>query len=76
MQHDPNGLNHHIINESFYSEHSKQDGPVRIFNKLHYLMGEYSLKTGVATWQRVIPSPQRMPLERWLSTHYPVAITV
>jgi hypothetical protein len=76
MEHEYSGLNHHSINDAFYSEHPKLNGPVKVFNHLHYLMGEYSIKTGIAKWQRVIPAAQRDKLERWLGIHYPVPVAV
>jgi hypothetical protein len=76
MQHEYHEMNHHTINESFYSEHPKVYGPVRVFNSNHFLIAEYCIKTGIATWQRVIPVAQRDNVETWLGIHYPVPALV
>ena len=74
MEHQLDGLNHHVISESFYSEHPKIRGPVKVFSKLHYLMAEYHILTGATNWKRVVPAPQRAGIEKWLGTHYPVPV--
>jgi len=35
-------------------------------------MAEYSERTGVVKWQRVVLASQREQIEKWLSDHYPV----
>jgi hypothetical protein len=35
-------------------------------------MAEYSERTGVVKWQRVVLASQREQIEKWLSEHYPV----
>jgi hypothetical protein len=35
-------------------------------------MAEYSERTGVVKWQRVVLASQREQIEKWLSYHYPV----
>jgi hypothetical protein len=65
-------LNRHTINSSFYSEHPKIHGPVRVFSALHYLMAEYSIPTGVVRWLRNATSTERGNVEKWLDTNYPV----
>ena len=35
-------------------------------------MAEYSERTGVVRWQRVVLATQREKIERWLTEHYPV----
>ena len=72
MQHEYHEMNHHTIDRSFYSEHPRVHGPVRVFNSNHYLMAEYCIKTGIAKWQRVIPVIERDLVEKWLGSHYPV----
>jgi hypothetical protein len=76
MKHEFDGLNYHTINGSFYSEHPKVHGPVKVFNTLHYLMAEYCITTGIAKWHRVLPVSQRYNVEEWLGTHYPTPVAV
>ncbi len=35
-------------------------------------MAEYSERTGVVRWQRVVLATQKEKIERWLCEHYPV----
>lgn len=35
-------------------------------------MAEYSERTGVVKWQRVVLAAQREKIENWLCEHYPV----
>jgi hypothetical protein len=35
-------------------------------------MAEYSERTGVVKWQRVVLASQREQIEKWLIEHYPV----
>ncbi len=35
-------------------------------------MAEYSERTGVVKWQRVVLASQREQIEKWLGEHYPV----
>jgi hypothetical protein len=35
-------------------------------------MAEYSERTGVVKWQRVVLASQRERIEKWLGEHYPV----
>jgi hypothetical protein len=72
MEHEHHAVNHHSINESFYSEHAKIHGPVKVFNLLHYLMAQHCIETGITSWQRVVPVAQRERVEKWLGAHYPV----
>jgi len=35
-------------------------------------MAEYSERTGVLKWQRVVLTSQKEKIEKWLREHYPV----
>ena len=35
-------------------------------------MAEYSERTGIVKWQRVVLAAQREKIEKWLGEHYPV----
>jgi hypothetical protein len=37
-------------------------------------MAEYSERTGVVKWQRVVVASQREQIEKWLGEHYPVQV--
>jgi hypothetical protein len=39
-------------------------------------MAEYSERTGVVKWQRVVVTAQREKIEKWLGDHYPAQATV
>ena len=73
MEHEHHSLNHHNISPSFYTEHSKVHGPVKVFNTLHYLMAEYSISTGIAKWHRNATAGERDKVEKWLGAHYPMS---
>jgi len=74
MKHEYHTVNHKTINGSFYSEHPKLDGPVKVFNVLHYLIAEYSTDTGLIEWQRTLPPWEKADVEKWLGEHYPVTV--
>ena len=57
---------------SFTFKRAKPDGLIQVLNEGSYLMAEYSERTGVVKWQRVVVTAQREKIERWLGTHYPV----
>lgn len=76
MKHDYYAVNYQKINESFYSEHPNRNGPVKVFNILHYLVAEYSITTGLIEWHRTLPPAQRAEVEKWIADHYPVAVGV
>jgi hypothetical protein len=59
------------INDSYHCRRGKQDGLILIMNGGEYLMAEYSEHTGVTSYQRVVPAPQRDVIERWLAKHFP-----
>ena len=62
---------HYQINHSIYCKRNKP-GLIDILSTDHYLMGEYSERTGTVIWQRLIAAPQRLSIERWLTENFPV----
>ena len=59
---------------SFHFKRTKQDGLIEVLNDNFYVMAEYSERTGVVTWQRVVLAAQREKIEKWLGDHYPVQV--
>ena len=63
---------HHVSLSSYQFRRSKCDGIIEVLNEGLYVMAEYSERTGVVRWQRVVLASQRERIEKWLSEHYPV----
>ena len=57
---------------SFTFKRAKPEGLIQVLNEGSYLMAEYSERTGVVKWQRVVVTAQRERIEKWLGSHYPV----
>ena len=57
---------------SYHFKRAKTDGLIQVLNEGSYVMAEYSERTGVVRWQRVVLATQREKIERWLTEHYPV----
>ena len=60
------------INASYHCRRAKQENLILIYNEDEYLMAEYSERSGVVKYQRLVPAPQKDVIERWLSQHFPV----
>jgi hypothetical protein len=69
MQHH----HHSAINDSFHCKRSLSGDVVHVYNSNNYLMAEYTVRTGRASWQRVAPLTQRESVEKWLRNNYPAA---
>jgi hypothetical protein len=63
---------HHSALSSYHFKRAKTDGLIEVLNEGSYVMAEYSERTGVLTWQRVVLASQREQIEKWLNEHYPV----
>lgn len=63
---------HHSTLSSYHFKRAKTDGLIEVLNEGSYVMAEYSERTGVVKWQRVVLTAQREKIEKWLSEHYPV----
>jgi hypothetical protein len=59
---------------SFHFKRAKPDGRIQVLNEGSYVMAEYSERTGVVKWQRVVLTAQREKIERWLDQHYPAHV--
>lgn len=57
---------------SYHFKRTKTDGLIQVLNEGSYVMAEYSERTGVVRWQRVVLATQKEKIERWLGEHYPV----
>ncbi len=63
---------HHVGLSSYHTRRSKCDGLIEVLNEGLYVMAEYSERTGLVKWQRVVLAAQREHVERWLGEQYPV----
>lgn len=63
---------HHVSLSSYHFRRSKCDGIIEVLNEGSYTMAEYSERTGVVKWQRVVQASQREQIEKWLGERYPV----
>ena len=57
---------------SFQFKRTKQNGLIEVLNEGSYVVAEYSERTGVVRWQRVLLAAQKEKIEKWLGDHYPV----
>jgi hypothetical protein len=62
---------HHPTLASYHFKRAKTDGLIEVLNEGSYVMAEYSERTGVVKWQRVVLAAQRERIEKWLGDHYP-----
>ncbi len=63
---------HHAQLSSFRFQRAKTDGLIEVLNEGSYVMAEYSERTGIVKWQRVVLAAQKEKIEKWLDAHYPV----
>jgi hypothetical protein len=63
---------HHPPLSSYHFKRGKTDGLIEVLNEGYYVMAEYSERTGVVKWQRVVLASQKEKIEKWLIEHYPV----
>ena len=63
---------HHAVLSSYHFRRSNFHGLIEVVNEGSYVMAEYSERTGVVKWQRVVLASQREQIEKWLGEHYPV----
>ena len=63
---------HHGALSSFRFQRTKTEGLIEVLNEGSYVMAEYSERTGVVKWQRVVLAAQKEKIEKWLGEHYPV----
>ena len=65
-------MQQYVSLSSYQFRRSKFDGIIEVLNEASYVMAEYSERTGLVKWQRVVAAPQRQQIETWLGVHYPV----
>ena len=63
---------HHLALSSYHFKRAKTDGIIHVLNEGSYIMAEYSERTGLVKWQRVVLAAQREKIEKWLGEHYPM----
>ena len=63
---------HHLTLSSYHFKRAKTDGVIHVLNEGSYIMAEYSERTGIVKWQRVVLATQREIVERWLRERYPI----
>jgi len=63
---------HQPILASYRFKRAKTDGIIEVLNEGSYVMAEYSERTGIVKWQRVVLAGQKEKIERLLGEHYPV----
>ena len=62
---------HSTALSSYHFKRAKTDGLIEVLNEGSYVMAEYSERTGVVKWQRVVLATQKEKIEKWLFDHYP-----
>ena len=62
---------HHPALASFRFKRAKTEGLIEVLNEGSYVMAEYSERTGIVKWQRVVVAAQKEKVEKWLDGHYP-----
>lgn len=63
---------HHSTLSSFRFKRAKTDGLIEVLNEGSYVMAEYSERTGVVKWHRVVLASQKEKIQKFLDDHYPV----
>jgi hypothetical protein len=58
---------------SYRFQRARTSGIIEVLNENSYVMAEYSERTGVVRWQRMVLASQREQIEKWLEDHYPKA---
>ena len=64
----------HPTLSSYHFKRAKTDGLIEVLNEGSYVMAEYSERTGVVKWQRVVLATQKEKIEKWLTDHYPAQV--
>ena len=59
------------INNSYYCERHKPNGPILVLVTGAYRVAEFDAETGNFKWHRVVPAPQRSVIENWLNSRFP-----
>lgn len=56
---------------SYRFQRAKPAGLIEVLNENSYVMAEYSERTGVVRWRRVVLASERLQIENRLKDHYP-----
>jgi hypothetical protein len=62
---------HDSVAPSYQFKRTKMGGLIEVLNENSYVLAEYSERTGVTKWQRLVLASQREMIEKWLAAHYP-----
>ena len=62
---------HDSVAPSYQFKRAKMGGLIEVLNENSYVLAEYSERTGVTKWQRLVLASQREMIEKWLAAHYP-----
>jgi hypothetical protein len=62
---------HEATLAQYHFKRSKIEGVIQVLNEGSYVMAEYSERTGVVRWQRVVMASQRDRIEKLLRERYP-----
>ena len=62
---------HHQTLSSFRFKRAKTDGLIEVLNEGSYVMAEYSERTGIVKWHRVVLASQKEKIQKFLDDHYP-----
>jgi hypothetical protein len=65
----------YATSSSYQFKRSPHGGLIQVLNDGLYVMAEYSERTGVVKWQRVVLTSQREQIEQRLSEQYPAQTT-
>lgn len=63
---------HYAALSSYHFKRTSSGGVIQVLNEGSYVMAEYSERTGIVKWQRVVLATQKEMIEKWLIEHYPV----
>jgi hypothetical protein len=62
---------HQTAVSSYHFKRTSNGGLIQVLNEASYVMAEYSERTGIVKWQRVVLATQRETVEKWLRERYP-----
>ena len=55
------------VNGDFHVKRAEHGDMILVLNDDNYVMAEYSIRTGQASWQRFVPVTQREKVEKFLA---------
>jgi hypothetical protein len=67
--------NHWIINTFYRCKRSEVGDLIQVLNSGAYVLAHYRARTGVTTWQRIVPASDKKTIEDWLGRNFPVPST-